>query len=777
MQSVSQLRHSMHTALNHIIGYAEMLLDEARTTRSSGAWELENVASDARRLGERIRSALTAPPRHTERMAVYDEIKSFGSRTKEALRKSARTSPELREDLSKIETAAANLETIALDLFAAPAINGAEEIAPLPRTGSARILAVDDDAGNREILKRQLERQGYLVETAGSGDEALQVVRRESFDVILLDIVMPGLDGFHVLQEIRSDADLAGIPVVMLSALDELESVARCLEMGASDFLSKPFDPRLLRARIESLLSRRQAEVERSEMAESLRLLLESTAEGIFGLDEKGNCTFINAAGCKLLGYDRDELLGKPIQPLLHAAAINGLPRAAEGIPMDQAVRAGRFVRVRDESFRRKDGSTIPVEYSANPLFRDGEVRGAVITFSDISDRRRAEEHMRQAAKLESLGVLAGGIAHDFNNLLTGVLGNASLLRSALETDDPNGVFADEIITASERAADLTAQLLAYAGKGMFIIKPIDLSELVGSLTALIHSSIPRKASIDFCCSGEVLVDGDRAQIQQVIMNLVINAGEALTEGAGSVRITTGIQEMESVQAAQPDPLPPGRYVFLEVADSGRGMRPDVKNRIFDPFFSTKFLGRGLGLAATLGIVRAHQGGIVVESAPEEGSVFRVYFPPSRAAAAAQEPAPPERSLVGTETVLIVDDEDTVRKTASRALQQFGYRVLTASDGREAVTLLGENSRAVSVVLLDMTMPGMSGAETARYLRTIRPNIPILVTSGYDEHEVKRQFVPHGFAGFIRKPYRADQLVEAVRRVLKGSALSAEGTP
>jgi PAS domain S-box-containing protein len=626
---------------------------------------------------------------------------------------------------------------------------------------------VDDDVANREILGRQLEKQGYSVQTAGSGHEALELLKSRGFDLLVLDIVMPDCDGFQVLQKIRSEEALAAIPVVMLSALDELESAAGCLEMGAADFLWKPVDPRLLRVRIESLLSRRSAEIERAQMAERFRLLLESTAEGIFGLDEHGRCTFINAAGAKALGYEREQLLGQTMHPLIHGRHADGSPYPVEACLMEQAAQTGRFSRVADEVLVRSDGSCVPVEYSANPMFQDGEARGAVIIFSDVSERTQTEEHMRQAAKLESLGVLAGGIAHDFNNLLTGVLGNASLLTSTLGPDDPNSESVQEIITASEKAAELTAQMLAYAGKSSFTIRTVNLCELLQEVMALIHSSIPRTAFVDMDCTKDLPIEADRTQIEQVIMNLVINAGEALPDGRGAVKISTGVTELAATIPAQPEPLPPGRYVVLEVADTGTGMAPDVLNHIFDPFFTTKFLGRGLGLAATLGIIRAHKGGITVDSRPGQGSTFCVYFPSSHSAANPHAAEPDHRPLRrGIETVLIVDDEETVRITASRALQQYGYRVLTAASGREAISTLTEHRGSVSLILLDTTMPGMSGGEAAKYLRTVEPAVPILVTSGYDESDARAQFMPNRFAGFIRKPYRAEQLVGAVGRLL-----------
>lgn len=386
-------------------------------------------------------------------------------------------------------------------------------------------------------------------------------------------------------------------------------------------------------------------------------------------------------------------------------------------------------------------------------------------------ERKRLEEEIRQAQKLESIGVLAGGVAHDFNNLLIGVLGNASLALDALSPAHPSRAFVADVVRAAESAAHLTRQLLAYAGKGQFFLQPVDLSDLAGELTSLIQTSIPRSVHLRFELAKHLpSVDGDPGQLQQIIMNLVINGAEAIGEGkSGSVLLVTGVQDVDETyirSTLAPDEIRPGKYVFLEVQDTGCGMDQDTLAKIFDPFFTTKFSGRGLGLAAVLGIVRGHKGAIKVYSTPGKGTTFKVLLPAieERSGKMAEVAT---RELRGTGTVLVVDDEEMVRRTVGEMLKQHGYAVIRAASGHEATDIFREKAGDISLVLLDLTMPGMSGVETLQRLQGIRPNVKVILTSGYNEVEAIQRFAGKGLAGFIQKPYTARQLAERVKTVLE----------
>ena len=437
---------------------------------------------------------------------------------------------------------------------------------------------------------------------------------------------------------------------------------------------------------------------------------------------------------------------------------------------------------------------------------------GAVMTERDTVTRALEESRVKlqQAQQLESLGLLAGGIAHDFNNLLTGVLGSASLARQqilaecsstappgelaarssstrAMPARHPAAIHLKEIERSAERAADLCQQMLAYAGQGRFQSQPLDLSAIVRDTIGVLSRSINHQIIV----ASELptylpAVDADATQIRQVVMNLLLNASEAIKDDPGTIRVTTSMTyaDRATLATAHLGPeLDSGRYVSLTIADTGHGMSADTLSRIFDPFFTTKFTGRGLGLAAVLGIVRSHGGALWVTSQPGEGTTFRLLLPATNAPAilpAAPTPAPAKtHGWRGTGVGLIVDDEASVRAVATRMLTACGLTTLTAASGEEAVSLLEANAGAIAIVLLDLTMPKMNGEETYRRMRAIDRSVPVLLMSGYTEQEASTQFGGQGTSGFIQKPFRLDEMKEAVRRVLndKGGAPDAAAPP
>ncbi len=385
-------------------------------------------------------------------------------------------------------------------------------------------------------------------------------------------------------------------------------------------------------------------------------------------------------------------------------------------------------------------------------------------------ERRKVQVKLLHAQKLESLGVLAGGIAHDFNNLLVGILGNAGMALQSLPPDSPARESLKDVEAAALRAAELTHQLLAYAGKGQFVVESVVLTGLVEEMANLLGTAVSRSARILFEFPPSLPpVEADATQLRQVVMNLITNAAEAIGTSTGTIIVRTGLLDADRGYLGECQlgaPLPEGRYAFLEVEDDGHGMHPATQARIFDPFFTTKFTGRGLGLAAVMGIVRAHRGAIRVTSAPGRGTTMRVLLPcPDTVAAVV---APPPAVPVAQEparagTVLVVDDEETVRKVARRVLQASGFTVKVADGGLEAIRLLREAPLAVDVVLLDLTMPDMSGAVTLQELRRIRADLCVVLSSGYAEEEAVPG-VEGAVSGFIQKPYRPADLIEAIRR-------------
>ncbi len=402
---------------------------------------------------------------------------------------------------------------------------------------------------------------------------------------------------------------------------------------------------------------------------------------------------------------------------------------------------------------------------------------------AEIAERKRAEEERRniearmlQTQKLESLGVLAGGIAHDFNNLLVSVLGNAGIALSAVGPKAPVRETLMQIELAAVRAADLTRQLLAYSGRGRFVLERVDMSRLVEEISGLLATVVSKKASVRLLLSRDLPpIEGDATQVRQIAMNLITNASDALGEASGTITVRTGVARPDRASLAHSFLDDGGaECVFLEVEDSGSGMVEATRTRIFDPFFTTKFTGRGLGLAAALGIVRAHHGAIDVRSEPGRGTTVRVFLPPLAPDAAAAAPPPAARKVPrakgGPASVLVVDDDEAARRVTARILEGEGYRVLTAGDGVDALEIYRKRGAEVGLVLLDLTMPGLGGAEVFAELRRIRPSVRVVLMSGFDEVDVSARFAAGALVGFLHKPYRVEELIARVREALHTTA-------
>ncbi|PAW66017.1 MAG: hypothetical protein B9S34_09195 [Opitutia bacterium Tous-C1TDCM] len=423
------------------------------------------------------------------------------------------------------------------------------------------------------------------------------------------------------------------------------------------------------------------------------------------------------------------------------------------GLELELVTAKGRRLHVHTTGMaEREDGRPVKLYGS----FRDITAEKAA-----HQEREKMRLKMLETQKLESLGVLAGGIAHDFNNLLTVILANATFLRSEGRGD---GALLAHIEAASRRAADLCRQMLAYAGKGSFVLERVELAELVRDTAHLIQVSIGKKARLELeLAAGLPAVEADVSQLRQVLMNLVINAAEALGDDAGTIRIATRLERPETAPPAglvQSFDIPAGACVCLEVSDTGCGMSPATLPRIFDPFFTTKFAGRGLGLPAVLGIVRSHRGALAVQSRPGGGSIFRLYLPAAQprpaAAAGTRNPFAGPRA---EGAVLVADDEPIVLQTTAAVLRHQGFRTVLAADGNEAVARFREAGGDFSAVLLDLTMPGIDGAEAARAIRAIDPAARILVMSGFSEQDVFARLRGLGNVTVLRKPFSRDTLL------------------
>ena len=439
------------------------------------------------------------------------------------------------------------------------------------------------------------------------------------------------------------------------------------------------------------------------------------------------------------------------------------------------------------EEITKIEGKEYHTETLKIPITEEGSVVRVVTVLRDVTDRRRKEEEnrklesrVRHAQKLESLGVLAGGVAHDFNNLLMTILGNADIALLELPESAEVRQRIEDIKKASLGASELTKQMLAYSGKGRFLVQLIDVNKLVAEMGNLLQVSISKNVELRYNFARDLPpTEGDISQIRQIVMNLIVNASEAIGENGGAITLTTGVVEAEQALSLDDgslhDDLPAGDYIYLEVSDTGCGMDGETKARIFDPFFSTKFIGRGLGLAAVLGIVRGHRGGIQVWSEKGKGTTFRVMLPCSDQhvelepeAAEVVIEAKPEAPTKKTGTVLVVEDEEGVRKITKMMLERSGFGVLTANDGRAGLDLFRQRMKEIDIVVLDLSMPYMSGKEVFREMIKLDPGVRVILSSGYTEEHVKMQFEGVKPAGFIQKPYLSSNLIDKVRSNLKG---------
>ena len=401
-----------------------------------------------------------------------------------------------------------------------------------------------------------------------------------------------------------------------------------------------------------------------------------------------------------------------------------------------------------------------------------GTLGAAIQRQAGEEEHRRLQNQLQHAQKMESLGVLAGGIANDLNNLLMGILGPAELSLMQISPHSPIRDNLTLIETTALRAGELANQMLAYSGKSRFLIQTLDLSGVVEEMASLIHTGISKKATLTLDLGRDLpCVQVDVVQIRQVVLNLITNASDAIGDAPGSIRVITTAADVDSAflaGASLPGDLPAGRYVILEVSDTGCGMDAETRERIFDPFFTTKFVGRGLGLATVLGIVRGHHGTIMVESQPGHGTTFRVLLPSVDAPAdRLAQRGQPSAGRISTGTVLVVDDEETVRAVARTALELGGYSVLTAADGREALSVLRSHADVIGAILLDLSMPHMDGAEALRQMRRVKPDLPVILSSGYGEEHVACRLAGMKTSGFIQKPYRPSTLLAQVRAALR----------
>jgi PAS domain S-box-containing protein len=509
---------------------------------------------------------------------------------------------------------------------------------------------------------------------------------------------------------------------------------------------------------------------------ERLRLLLDSAAEAIYSLDPEGNCLFCNRACLELLGYQAADLVGKRVHPIIHPKHADGSAYPEYECPAHRAIRDGKAYHVEEEVLWRADGKSVCVEYWAHPILRNGETVGAVVTFLDITERRSLAEQLRQSQKMEAVGQLASGVAHDFNNLLNVISGYAELMAERVAGQTPEHKMLTEIQTAVRRAASLSHQLLAFGRRQVRQPVVLDLNAVCSEMEKMLYRLIGEDIQLKTNLEPEIpSVRADRGQVEQVLLNLTVNARDAMPKG-GHISIQTRTLTLDEAYARLHPEVEPGGYIELSVSDTGTGMDETTRQRIFEPFFTTKEAGKGtgLGLAVVYGIVKQSGGHINVYTEPEHGTVFRVYFPITHDAPDAVTGEVAARAVRGTETVLLVEDDAQLRQVGKAFLEINGYTVFDAGNGGQALEILASH-KGIELLVTDVVMPEMSGRELAEQVHVRKPGIKVLFMSGYTDDAMLRHGLERGRFPFLQKPFALRDLGLKVREALNGAVVDLTG--
>ena len=646
-----------------------------------------------------------------------------------------------------------------------------------------RILIVDDKPENLFSLERVLKPlESVDIVKAESGNQALARTLDHDFAVIILDVQMPEMDGYEVAELLRSDQKTRNIPIIFLSAvMTDTIHVHKGYESGAVDFLTKPYDSKLLLSKVKIFLEldgyrenleaiieeNTQAVIERHKWWQKT---FDSVSDLICILDDKFKILIANQAMVDFFG---GAVTGKHCYELFHQSSC----------PVEQclqrALQKGDYGKKLVVNFP-DSGKTLEVSLSA--VFDDkGRIVNYVHIASDITERLLVDEKLRQSEKMQAVGQLAGGVAHDFNNQLSGILGYGDMLVQRL--DDPVlHRFAENICAAANRSADLTKKLLAFSRKGQVEYVSVDMHDVIQETVDMLTHSIDKRIDLPVeLNASEATVSGDISQLQNALLNIAVNARDAMPDG-GALSFSTAVVDPETslvftdevtgfnhaFDLSQGADSLAEKYLVITIKDTGSGMSEDVRKHIFEPFFTTKESGKGtgMGLASVYGTIKQHEGYVTVDSTMGKGTVFNIYLPMGPRKKAAVEAMPsisadrPEKL-----TILIVDDEEDIRNLTRDMLEEIGHAVLVADDGREAISLYRRRWREIDVVILDMIMPRIGGRNTFQMIKKINPDVKVILASGYSLNDDAQSLLNEGVLEFIQKPFNQSQLVDTVQRV------------
>jgi two-component system, cell cycle sensor histidine kinase and response regulator CckA len=646
-----------------------------------------------------------------------------------------------------------------------------------------RVLSVEDDEHDSLLVIGELERCGLWVvawERVQTREAMADALDRSHFDLIVSDYRMPqfrALDAIALWKQREMD-----VPFLVVSGTIGEEQAVEVLKAGAGDFFLKDRLSRFCAAverelrEAEARRTLRRTQLEREAALEGLRRserlfhdLFESAPDATVIVDADGVIRAANRQAERLFGYEPGELNGMSAETLVPPALRAGYRTVREqflNLPVPRLMGSGQ----QNLEVARKDGSTFPIEISLSPMTTEPGV--VIAAVRDITDRRQLEQHLAQVQKLEAVGRLAGGVAHDFNNILGVILGHSQIMLRGIPAEDPLRARVEQVQFASERAAGLTRQLLAFSRMQILEPRVLDLNSIIEGLEGMLRRLLGEDLDLTFH-PGQALgrIRADPTQMEQILMNLAVNARDAMPHG-GRLDISTFNSEMDADYARVHAGAVPGRYVCLAVSDTGHGMTKEVQARVFEPFFSTKDRGKGtgLGLATVYGIVKQSEGFVYLYSEPGDGTTFKIYLP--RVDAVPDAAAAPPPATGGTETVLLVEDEASLRELIGELLEANGYTVMAAEHPAAAIKIADQHEGEIHLLLTDVVMPGMNGRQLAARVKEHRPDIRVLYMSGYTEDAIAHRGVLDADALLISKPFTQEMLTRKLREALDGGPRS-----
>ncbi len=623
----------------------------------------------------------------------------------------------------------------------------------------ARILVVDDEESIRFSFRKILSRAGYDVIVAAHMIDAKAILPANEFEVAIIDRLLESYDGIDLIKHIKTVQPYC--ETILVSAYPTFKSASETLKLNAFAYLTKPVKKdELCQAVGEAVLkARSRRESRHREIV--FQSLFDALPNAVVVRDLNRNVRFVNHAFTRMFGYAPGELGGKPMPNAAEWDEAVTMPGVGE-LPWETPVPE------RETRGRTKEGETMDVAVVHAPCNdENGEADDLLTIIRDISENKQLEARLQHDEKLEAIGTLAGGVAHDFNNILSSIIGFTELALGDSEKESAQRANLDEVLVACRRAKDLVAQILMFSKQSDQDLKPVRLKRIVDGTLKLIRASLPSTIEIRRIVKSDSVVMADPARLNQVIMNLCTNAGRAMGEKGGLLEVELVDVALDSESATACPDIPAGTYARLTVSDDGHGMSPEVMKRIFDPFFSTieRVEGVGLGLSVVHGIVTSFGGFITPTSQEGKGSSLRVHLP------AIEVESPPETDKpstapLGNERVLFIDDEPPIAKMAGRMLGRLGYAAETRTSGEEALDLFKENPDGFDIVITDLSMPDMPGDELAGELRRIRPDIPIILCTGFGNTEAEEEAEAMEVNAFVTKPILMREIAKTIRRIL-----------